>query len=312
MLQKPTDTTTQPLIYSYQRAAYDRLCAIASAFIHTDFSGLPIKPRGNVFIIGNSGSGKTHLAHAVASSLGLAYLPISVAEWIVMGANQRSAPSTWPIIYQFMQQLADKPGGIIYLDELDKIGTLRSQGEWVRFQTTEIFFLLDRKFPCTLNDLEGDRLTEQQITEAETTLRDKILILAGGAFQEIWDSPDPIGFGTVSGNAAPHAPDLNRLAQYIPAELSRRFVAQLITLPRLQQADYHDMLARILPSLPQCWRGRYKMLARDGIPEATRLGQGPRFFEELLLEIAIHEHLSVTTNPSDQPTYEPVRPGIAT
>lgn len=311
MLQKPTDTTTQPLIYSYQRAAYDRLCAIANAFIHTDFSGLPIKPRGNVFIIGPSGSGKTHLAHAVASSLGLAYLPISVAEWIVMGANQRSAPSTWPVIYQFMQQLADKPGGIIYVDELDKIGNLRSQGEWIRYQTTEIFFLLDRKFPKNLNDLERDLLTEEQITAAETTLNNKTLILAGGAFQEIWDSPDPIGFGDVSGNAT-QPPDLNRLAQYIPTELSRRFSAQLITLPRLQQADYHDMLARIMPSLPQRWRGRYKMLARDGIPEATRLGQGPRFFEELLLEVAIHEHLSVATNPSSQPTHDPASPGIVT
>lgn len=309
MLEKPTDTTTEPLIYPYQRAAYDRLRAIANAFIHTDFSGLPVKPRGNVFLVGSSGSGKTHLAHAVASSLGLAYLPISVAEWIVMGANQRSAPSTWPIIYQFMQEMTDKPGGIIYLDELDKIGTLRSQGEWVRFQTTEIFFLLDRKFPCNLNDLEGDRLTAQQITDAESTLRNKALILAGGAFQEIWDS-NTIGFGSAETVVPP--PDLNRLAQYIPAELSRRFGSQLITLPRLQQADYHDMLARILPSIPARWRGRYKLLARDGIPEACRQAQGPRFFEELLLEIAIHEQLSVAKNPSSQPTHEPGRPGIAT
>lgn len=297
MLQKPTETTTQSLIYPYQRAAYDRLCAIANAFIRTDFSGLPVNPRGNVFIVGPSGTGKTHLAKVVANSLGLAYLPISVAEWIVMGANQRSAPSTWPTIYQFMQQLSGKVGGIIYLDELDKIGSLKSQGEWIRYQTTEMFFLLDRKFPKNLNDLDGDRLTEEQIAAAEDTLKNKTLVLAGGAFQEIWDSRS-IGFVEPETDAQP--PDLNLLAQYIPTELSRRFGSQLVFLPRLQQADYHDMLSHILPSLPKGWRGRYKLLAHDGIPEATRLGQGPRYFEELLLEVAIHDHLSVGVGTSPE------------
>jgi len=310
MLQKPIDNpTTHPLIYSYQQAAYDRLCAIANGFIHTDFTGLPIKPRGNVFLVGPSGSGKTHLAQVVASSLGLACLPISVAEWIVMGANQRSAPSTWPTIYQFMQQLENEAGGIIFLDELDKIGALKSQGEWIRYQTTEVFFLLDRKFPKSLNDLEGDRLADEQITKAETTLKNKTLILAGGAFQEIWDS-NSIGFGASETDTLP--PDLNRLTQYIPAELTRRFGSQMVILPRLQETDYHNMLARILPSLPQRWRGRYKMLARDGIPEATRLAQGPRYFEELLLEVAIHEHLSIQMAASPEPTHDPAGPGITT
>lgn len=43
-----------------------------------------------------------------------------------------------------------------------------------------------------------------------------------------------------------------------------------------------DRSARhILGSLPSHWCTRYEKLARAGIPEATRLAQGPRYFEEI-------------------------------
>lgn len=301
MPQKPSEhPEIQSLIFPYQRNAYDRLCSITKAFIGTDFSGLSIKPRGNVFLIGPSGSGKTHLAQAVANGLSLNYLPIAVSEWIVMGASQRSAPSTWPTIYQFIQELANKPGGIIYLDELDKIGDLKGNGDWVRYQATEVFFLLDRKFPRNLNDLEGDRINDEQISNAEATLRDKTIILAGGAFQNIWDAVGTIGFNIVPEAPVP-VPDLNQLARFIPAELIRRFGSQLVILPRLQESDYHDILARILPTLPAHWRSHYNQLAVAGIPEATRLAQGPRYFEELLLEVAIRQPMSAQLEPAHAP-----------
>lgn len=138
--------------------------------------------------------------------------------------------------------------------------------------------------------------------DAEKVLNTKTLIVAGGAFQEIWDTCDPIGFGTVPGTSV-QTPDLKRLSEYIPPELSRRFGSQLVVLPRLQESDYHDMLDRILPSLPSHWHLRYEKLARAGIPEATRLSQGPRFFEEILLEVAVQERIEISSplqppNPS--------------
>ena len=302
MLIKPTDTTAQPLIYPYQRAAYERLCAITRAYIHTNFEQLPIKPRGNVFLVGSSGTGKTHLAQQIATGAGmnLAYLPISVSEWVVMGASQRGASSTWPAIWQFLTRSSKKEGCLIFLDELDKIGRL-NQGDWTRYQTTEVFSLLDRRIPRNLNDLDGDRVSEGSIAAAESVLKSKTLILAGGAFQEIWDTCDPIGFGTVPG-ASVQTPDLKRLSEYIPPELTRRFGSQLVTLPRLQETDYHDMLDRILSSLPSHWRSRYEKLARAGIPEAIRLSQGPRYFEEILLEVAVQERLEISAPLSLQST----------
>lgn len=295
---------SHPLIYTYQQAAFDRMCAIARAYIHTNFDRLPIKPRGNLFLVAPSGSGKTHLAHAVAKSMGLAYLPISVSEWIVMGANQRSACSTWPNIWQFLYQARKKEGCIIFLDELEKIGRAIN-GEWTRSQITEVFTLLDRRIPRSLNSPDSDTLTEAQIHTAEHVLRNKTLILAGGAFQGLWDQPDAIGFGATPG--AKPSPDLNRLTEYIPAELSRRFGSQLITLPKLQEHDYHDMLTQILPCLPEHWRERYESLAFHQIPEAARLSQGPRFFEELLLEVAVQERQAMTNLDSPEPSTTPSR-----
>jgi hypothetical protein len=305
MLLKPTDNTAQLLIYPHQQGPFDRLCAIARATVHCSFADLPIKPRANVFMVATSGSGKTHLAQAVAASTNLAYLPISVSEWVVLGASQRGASSTWPAIWQFLIESAKKEGCLIFLDELDKIGRL-NQGDWTRYQTTEVFSLLDRRIPRNLNDLDGDPISDSRIAEAEAVLRTKTLIIAGGAFQEIWDSPDPIGFGTVPGAANPK-PDIKRLSEFIPPELSRRFGSQLITLPPLQEADYLDMLEQILPTLPDHWRTHFEKLARAGIPEATRLAQGPRYFEEILLEVAVQERLEISSPLAIQPpTPEPV------
>lgn len=301
MTEVTSDTPTYPLIYPHQRAAFTRLCAIARAYIHTNFERLPIKPRGNVFIIGPSGTGKTHLAEQVALGAGmdLAYLPISLSEWIVMGSSQRGAPATWPAIWKFLHDSRKRDGCIIFADEWDKVGR-HTLSDWVRFQVVEVFSLLDRKIPRNLNDPDGDRISDSRIAEAEAVLRNKTLILAGGAFQEIWDTPAPIGFGTVPGATIPK-PDLKKLSEHIPPELSRRFGSQLITLPPLQEADYLDMLEQILPSLPSHWRARYEKLARTGIPEATRLCQGPRYFEELLLEVAVQERLEISSPVMPQP-----------
>lgn len=171
-----------------------------------------------MFIVAPSGSGKTHLAEAVSSSLGLEYLPISLSEWAVIGSSQRGASCTWPAICQFLIRSPKKDGYLIFLDELDKIGRL-NQGDWSRYQTTEVFSLLDRRVPRNLTDSDGDRISDARILDAETILKTKTLIVAGGAFQAIWDAPNSIGFGAEL-NPSNKVPDLKRLSEFNPPELS--------------------------------------------------------------------------------------------
>lgn len=293
MSENTSTQPTQPMIYPHQQAAYHRLSAILRAYINIDFDRFTIKPRGNVFLLGPSGTGKTHLAHQVAAGtdMDLAYLPISVSEWIIMGSGQRAGMATLPAICEFLLESSHREGCVIYLDELDKISR-HTQSDWVRFLITETFSLLDRRLPNNINDAHGDKIHPYKIQDAESILRNKTLIIAGGAFQNFWDTKPTIGFG--SSTVAAQKPELDHLEQYIPPELARRFGSQLIALPPLQENDYLDMLGMILPTLPDHWRKTYEMMALDGIPKAASLGQGPRYFEELLLEVAINERQSMT------------------
>lgn len=289
-----TNETTQPLILPHQTEAFDRLCAVGRAVIHTNRSDLPIKLRPSIFVTGPSGSGKSYLARAVAESLGVPCFSVSVSEWILLSATRR-ATSTWPELCRFLASTSAREGCVIFVDELDKLRGRDGYGsggcEWTTFLLTEIFTLLDLRVPeMIIGDSDGDDddryLHEFTRRQAAKILRTKTLIIGAGAFQEIWATKNPqIGFGSSSSESI--MPDLNSLAKYVPEELIRRFSSQLVVLRPLREHDYHAMLATITPQLPTHWRNRFVTMGRARIPEAARQFQGPRFFEELLLEVVV-------------------------
>lgn len=294
------DELKAPLIFPHQRNAFAQLSAIARAILYSDLSSVPVKARRSFFLLGPSGCGKTHLAGALAESLALPYLSISISEWILISSTRRSAASTWPTIFQFLLRAASEEGCVIFLDELDKFRPLdgygnqgSGSGEYTTFLLTEVFSLLDLRIPHAMNDDDDDPVSEEAIFAATRVLRSKTLILGAGAFQGLWDAPrTQIGFGT-SENARFQIPDLNKLASIIPRELINRFSSRLIFLPPLAEKDYHDMLGTILPRLPARWRSSYESLALLGIPAAAMQKQGPRFFEELMLEVVINERMEI-------------------
>ena len=290
----PDETSdTEPFILPHQRDAFDRLSALARACIYGNFSNLPIRIRPAVFVTGPSGSGKTHIARALAKSMNLAYFSISISEWILLGSSNRGAVSTWPAICQFLSRSARGEGCIVFLDELDKIRT-GGGAEYSRFLLTEIYTLLDFRVPQNMRDGDGDPIRETTIRDAETMLRERTLIIGAGAFQEIWNETKPlIGFGA-SAVQLPEPPDLNKLAQYVPRELIARFGSRLVVLQPLVEKDYRDMLATIVPRLPDHWRSKFEQLALRRIPEAVRQQQGTRFFEELLLDVVVSERMEIS------------------
>ena len=284
---------TEPFILPHQRDAFDRLSALARACIYGNFSNLPIRIRPAVFVTGPSGSGKTHIARALAKSMNLAYFSISISEWILLGSSNRGAVSTWPAICQFLSRSARGEGCIVFLDELDKIRT-GGGAEYSRFLLTEIYTLLDFRVPQNMRDGDGDPIRETTIRDAETMLRERTLIIGAGAFQEIWNETKPlIGFGA-SAVQLPEPPDINKLAQYVPRELIARFGSRLVVLQPLVEKDYRDILATIVPRLPDHWRSKFEQLALCRIPEAARQQQGTRFFEELRLDVVVSERMEIS------------------
>lgn len=310
------DEISQPLILPHQTEAFERLCAVGRAVIHTNRSDLPIKLRPSVFITGPSGSGKSHLARAVAEALGVPCFSISISEWILISATRR-ATSTWLQLSQFLASTSAREGCVIFVDELDKLRgrDLNGSGgcEWTTFLLTEIFTLLDLRVPEMISDGEDHDgyLGELTRSQAAKILRTKTLLIGAGAFQEFWATKHPsIGFGS-SSSSEMIMPDLNTLAKYVPEELIRRFSSQLLVLRPLREHDYHAMLATIAPQLPDHWRNRFEFMGRARIPEAARQFQGPRFFEELLLEVVVSTRqemsapLIATSGSTDEAIVEP-------
>ncbi|MCB1133513.1 MAG: AAA family ATPase, partial [Verrucomicrobiae bacterium] len=120
-----------PLVLPHQAEAFERICAVARAVLNTNHSELPIKIRPSLFVTGPSGSGKSYLARAVAESMGLPLLSVSISEWVLISSTRRGAASTWPSICRFLASPAARDGCVIFTDELDKLrghGGYRSGG----------------------------------------------------------------------------------------------------------------------------------------------------------------------------------------
>jgi len=253
------------MILGHQRAAYERLLAVAGASFFAQRHTLPVRPRTNTLLIGPSGSGKTFLAGAVAKT-------------------------TWPLIVGFLQQNSKCDGVVLFLDEVDK---LCGHTTWETFLRTEIFKLLDLGVPEGLCDGDGDAISKTHIDAARDVLANKTYIIGAGAFQEVWETRSKalIGF---SDQATPSLPvSLGDLSGTLPRELTNRFRAEVIVLPKLTRDDYWRMISQTGAQVPVYLRDTFLRLAKARIEAAIQCQQGCRFLEEIILDSIIHERESL-------------------
>ena len=292
----------QGVVLHHQRAIYDEL--LATARVRFSFGGAaPVKLRTSTLIVAPSGTGKTHLAAAVASGMGVPYLYACVGGWLVMGSSSRGGTQTLPQIYSFLRSCKDSEGAVILLDEIDKLGELTASSltsnPWYSSVKLEVFQLLDGKLPASLEGGDAE-LTSYQIAEAVKVLNTKTLILAAGAFQDVWEKQNRamIGFETVDSEGAV-IPSQKELAARLGRELCQRFRSKILFMQPLKPADYHHMLAQLSPGIAPALRGTFIRLGEERIPEACRLMLGARFVEELLLDTILTERAELTNWQAD-------------
>lgn len=130
-------------------------------------------------------------------------------------------------------------------------------------------------------------------------LKNKTLILAGGAFQDLWDNRDRPAVGFIPSEAVDDPPDLLELSTRLPKELVARFRSQIVVLPPLKERDYHQMLEQTAAKVPAALRQTFTRLGRHRAVEAFRLQQGARFLEELLLDTILAERAELVNCRKD-------------
>lgn len=297
-------SSDKPLILPYQKPVFDRLCAVARACLYVNRSQFSaLRFRACFWLIGPTGSGKTFLASALAREMQVPFLSVSVSDWIILGGTNRGSCTTWPTILNFLVINRQKRGAIIFIDELDKC---REESNWNSFLRSEIFSLCDSRIPLGINDLDLGS-DDDVIAEGGVFLRDKVMILGGAAFQEIWDgrSSRSLGF-----NPAPQALsqlELTDLTRTLPRELINRFSSEIFVLPQISESDYRIMVETMAEHVPDTWRKRFLELGLSRIEQAVKHQKGARFLEEVLLSAVVEERAALANFVP-----EPEAPSVAT
>lgn len=262
------------IIFPHQREVFRHLVTTARAFAKETWFALPILPRWHVLIIGSTGTGKSHLARALATELGWGLYTAWSTRWIIASARGKE---TWGEIAQW---LAAQPGKcIIFLDEADKIS---GDDTWSRHLRTEIFQLLERDLPpeITIDDSASEQSKDTLWAKAQMNLRCNTLLIAAGAFQNLWDfRPKSLGFGGDS--PFKNMPSPTELKTVLPSELVNRF-GQILTLPQLGKQDYAEMARKTAAALPTKIREKFIRQAEKHLTAAIENGRGARFVEECI------------------------------
>lgn len=290
------------MIYPYQQAAYDELCNLARAWFSLLRGQTGFAARGNTLIIGPTGTGKSHLARAVAAEMDAAFLSVTTSEWIILGSSGKGATAAWQTIFRFILDAPIDRSLVICVEELCKGG----HTPYEVMARTEQFRLLDLQAPVGVRDQDETPYSKSEVTIVEKALAERTWIIGTAAFQSELQSRTnpPLGFQTM--DEKNHRLTVTDIGRIITPELAQRFRSRFIQLPFLTLADYKTMVETAVTDIPPYFRDTFQKLARQRLSEAHECQLGARFLGETYLDTVIFER-RMARSPSFLP-HEPVAP----
>ena len=289
-------TDKKMILSDQQQQLIENLIPIAR--IATDGSRVPLKqvilPRCSSLIVGPSGSGKTYLAKHIANMLDLPCLLINVSTWVLMAS--RSEPWTWTTIVDWLASL--KGGGIIILDEIDKLGggNNGAGSEYSSFLRLEIFSLMDGSIPTgiKIQDLSGWSATafpeaSQAVRlDLENVLQCRVFTIGCGAWQLEWQSNSKtLGFTNEPEPAKAEPPTMEQILNSIQPELRQRFRNKISFLNPMTKPEYEAVAKAISNQIPASYHREWQAQIDEVIRVACETNLGMRAFEELILSVMI-------------------------
>ncbi len=246
-------------------------------------AGIPIRPRFHTLVAGTSGSGKSHLARTLGSHIGVPTLVINVSSWSVL--SSRNEPWTFSTICNWLLGL--RSGGVLVLDELDKLGS-SCGNDWLEHIKLEIHDVLDQTIPWSAKMPSFPDAGSEDMPDAMRDLLTRrlkrVFVIGCGAWQHAWRSKSGmIGFGQTS--CEPELPSQEQILGSISAELRQRFRNEVCWLPPMTRTDYQSVSDRIARKIqdPEM-RITWNRLAAPLMMSAIENGLGMRVFEEIMLE----------------------------
>lgn len=218
-----------------QARAFQRLRQMAELY----FSGAShcgVKLRVNPLLVGPSGVGKTHIVNALAESLDLPLLRLTVSDWLVTGC--KSEPTTLQTLQNF---LTENRSGVVFIDETDKIQA--HDNAWSQNVLTELFSVIDRQV-----NFQGGKGTPWT-PDHTARLKKKIFLIGAGTWHRLWSqsSAPSLGFGGSDARGFDEEAFRKKVrhAGLIPDELINRFNDDWLMLEPYKVTDYEAIVRNL-------------------------------------------------------------------
>jgi len=226
--------------------------------------------KSNVLLIGPSGSGKTHLAKALAECLGA---PFAVADATTLTEAGYVGEDVETVLHKLLLaaggNVADAQGGIVYLDEIDKLGGGRVHGtKDMRLGVQHALLKMIEGMICKVPPSGGYKLVGESCIPFDTS---NVLFICGGAFVGLEEIVarrlgQGASFGFDRPPAACHDETADPLHQVLPEDIEGfglipELLGRLPIIATLDDLGVED-LARILQEPKNSLLGQYRKLLK--------------------------------------------------
>jgi hypothetical protein len=213
-------------------------------------------------------------------------LPITCLEfsaWIVTGAgSRRGAAHTLTSLYHF---ISTQDRGIIFVDEIEKLGSSDVESDWGKAVQLELFSVLDKRILAGVTDADDDQPRTVPFSirapHLERKFQASFFVVGAGAWQALWDRKIDIGFSADDRSRRTRL-TYRELGKILRPEIRNRFNSSVLWLPPLTLSDYEILLREAIDRLPAEFTPIMTERAAETIVEAAETKKGFRWIQELV------------------------------